>query len=239
MPARSLSWLFLFMVLCVSTSAWSARPDFVPAHIVDDARSSYIFIFTSRVTTAQVAVLSNRFAAQEGVEPRYIFTTAIKGFSATLPEVAARRIAASPQVSYYERNGVVWAVGLEANKRPANPGKGGGDSAVVPQTVPYGIARVGGPLDGTGKHAWVIDTGIDTGHLDLNVGSGANFVYRGKSTVEDGNGHGTHVAGTIAALNNSIDVVGVAAGATVHPVRVLDNSGSGTIDGVIAGVVIQ
>lgn len=58
----------------------------------------------------------------------------------------------------------------------------------------------------------------------------------GKNSPDDGNGHGTHVAGTIAAIDNDCDVVGVADGATVVAVRVLDNSGSGTYSGVIAGV---
>jgi len=91
------------------------------------------------------------------------------------------------------------------------------------QVVPYGILPRWRPIAGGGRHAWVIDTGIDL-TPDLAVGTGANFVLRGKNSVADGNGHGTHVSGTIAALDNAIDVVGVAAGATVHPVRVLDNS---------------
>ncbi len=84
----------------------------------------------------------------------------------------------------------------------------------------------------------MIDTGIDYNHADLNVDTvrAANFVTRGKSSASDGNGHGTHVAGTIAAIDNGIDVVGVAAGATVVPVRVLDNSGSGFYSWVIAGI---
>ncbi|MGQ0560380.1 MAG: S8 family serine peptidase, partial [Gemmatimonadota bacterium] len=57
-----------------------------------------------------------------------------------------------------------------------------------------------------------------------------------KDSPEDGHGHGTHVAGTVAAINNTIDVVGVAANAFVCAVRVLDNSGSGTWEGVINGV---
>jgi subtilisin family serine protease len=70
----------------------------------------------------------------------------------------------------------------------------------------------------------------------VDVGQSANFVSRGKNSPDDGNGHGTHVAGTIAAIDNDFGVVGVAAKATLVAVRVLDNSGSGTISGVIAGV---
>jgi len=81
----------------------------------------------------------------------------------------------------------------------------------------------------------VIDSGIDLDHKDLNVDKAKSKTYVGK-TPDDENGHGTHVAGTIAAINNSIGVVGVAAGAPVVAVRVLDRRGSGSISGVIKGV---
>jgi subtilisin family serine protease len=71
--------------------------------------------------------------------------------------------------------------------------------------------------------------------LTVDVARSKTFLG-GTSTPDDQNGHGTHVAGTIAAKNNSIGVVGVAAGATVVSVRVLDRRGSGSTSGVIAGV---
>jgi subtilisin family serine protease len=70
----------------------------------------------------------------------------------------------------------------------------------------------------------------------VDVARSISFVTRGKNTPDDGNGHGTHVAGTIAALDNGIDVIGVAAGASIVSVRVLDNSGSGSYSWVIGGV---
>ena len=84
----------------------------------------------------------------------------------------------------------------------------------------------------------MIDTGIDLEHTDLNTSKNchANFITRGKNSADGGNGHGTHVAGTIAAINNTQDVVGVASNAYVCAVRVLDNSGSGTWEGVTDGV---
>jgi subtilisin family serine protease len=145
-------------------------------------------------------------------------------------------------IQYYEHNGVIWAVGEQSGGIQANARKGGGGDSTTPepaQVTPYGISRVGGFQDvsGLGFHVWVIDSGIDLDHPDLNVGSGASFIsVKGKKTANDGNGHGTHVAGTIAAIDNDIDVVGVAAGAVVHPVRVLDNSNTGTIDGAVKGV---
>ena len=88
-----------------------------------------------------------------------------------------------------------------------------------------------------GAKAWIIDTGIDLDHPDLNVNGslGRNFIATTK-TPEDDNGHGTHCAGIVAAKNNTIGVVGVAPGATVVPVKVLDRRGSGAYSVIIAGV---
>jgi len=110
--------------------------------------------------------------------------------------------------------------------------------------IPTGVDRIDADLntvakiDGTDERVDVdiaiIDTGIDLKHPDLNVVGGKNC-SSGKS-YDDGNGHGTHVAGIAAALDNSIGVVGVAPGARLWAVRVLNNAGSGTISSVICGV---
>ena len=121
---------------------------------------------------------------------------------------------------------------------PGGGGGGGGGSAA--QTTPWGVTRVGGAIDGTNAgRAWIIDSGIDLDHEDLNVdvANSRSFLSGGQSSnPDDQNGHGTHVAGTVAAIDNSIGVVGVAAGAPVVSVRVLDRKGSGSNSGVIAGV---
>lgn len=109
------------------------------------------------------------------------------------------------------------------------------------QETPSGIARVNGASGYTGSSvAWVVDTGIDLDHEDLNVDASRGFNAftsgRDGKSLDDGNGHGSHVAGTIAALNNDLGVIGVAPGATVIPVKVLDSRGSGSYSGVIAGV---
>jgi len=94
----------------------------------------------------------------------------------------------------------------------------------------------GGVAPPAGARAWIIDSGIDGTHPDLNVNATLSRNYSTGNSWNDGNGHGTHVAGTIAAKNNTIGVIGVAAGAEVVAVRVLNNAGSGTTSGVIAGV---
>jgi len=106
------------------------------------------------------------------------------------------------------------------------------------QTTPCGITNAGGFANAnTSRWAWVVDSGIDLDHPDLNVVT--NSLYA-KSFVggnaDDCNGHGTHVAGTIAARNNSIGVVGVAAGAPVVPVKVFGCSGGSPSSTIISGI---
>lgn len=106
------------------------------------------------------------------------------------------------------------------------------------QTIPWGITRVGGAVNYTGSNvAWIIDTGIDLDHPDLNVNvsKSKNFVKTTK-LPDDDNGHGSHVAGTVAAKNNDIGVIGVAAGAPAVAVKVLDRRGSGAYSVIISGV---
>jgi subtilisin family serine protease len=109
--------------------------------------------------------------------------------------------------------------------------------------VPTGINRIDGDLsktksgDGSGDvnvDIAIIDTGIQLNHPDLNVFKDVSFVNTANGN--DDNGHGTHVAGSAAAKDNDIGVVGVAPGARLWAVKVLDSAGSGTISGVIAGV---
>lgn len=203
---------------------------------LEAAKNSYIIVFKGNVSRKNVSRLANDIARTHAGSVRFTYSNTIKGFSAMLPAAAVEKIANNPNVAYVENNGIAWASVIpeeaKSTKAYGRPTSG----SEPDQVTPWGIERVGGPLDGTGKQAWVIDTGIDLDHPDLNVGVGENFVLIGKKSTDDGHGHGTHVAGIIAAINNTIDVVGVASNATVHPVRVLDDRGSGTIDSVIAGI---
>lgn len=230
------------------STVWSQEPTQVPGQaVIEEAQGSFIFIFDPKqVSRADVPGLARGLVQQRGAGLRHIFTHTIRGFSANISAKGAEQLAKNnPLIQYYEPNGVVWAIDrpvVNPNKKPSDkpgndPGAGEDSTSSEPsQVTPPGISRVRGPRDGSIFHVWIIDTGIDLNHPDLNVGPGANFITQGKNSPDDGNGHGTHVAGTIAAIDNEIDVVGVAAGATVHPVRVLNNSGSGTVDGVVAGV---
>ncbi|GAA4351133.1 hypothetical protein GCM10023185_09570 [Hymenobacter saemangeumensis] len=165
----------------------------------------------------------------KGIRPDKIERTygnVLKGFAAQLTAQEAAALALDPEVAYVEADQVMSISQTSTTTTTTQPA----------QTIPYGINRVGA-ADATGRTAWVIDTGIELNHPDLTVDAARSRSFvPNVSSPTDGNGHGTHVAGTIGAKYNSIGVVGVAANATLVAVRVLDANGSGTSSGVIAGV---
>ena len=108
-------------------------------------------------------------------------------------------------------------------------------STVNEQTIPWGIKRVGWG-DGSGKTVWIIDSGVSLSHPDLNVDTRRSKNFLDDTSPEDDHGHGTHVAGTIAAKNNYIGVVGVAANASIVALKVMNQSGKGSTSSVIAAV---
>lgn len=159
-----------------------------------------------------------------GLRPEQItksFSVALEGFVAkNVSSAELAKLKSNPAVKSVEPDYLI------ALKKPTRPGGGGGGGSAT-QTTPWGITRIGGAGDGTGLTAWVVDSGIDMDHPDLNVDAARSVSFTGDNDPNDGNGHGTHVAGTIAAVNNSIGVVGVAAGANVVSLKVLGNDGSG------------
>ncbi len=156
----------------------------------------------------------------------------IMGFTANLTESQVEALRKDPRVKRIEQN-----ITISLAPYKGKPGGGGGNGGGPdPQVIPYGTTRVGGGAQASSNTAWIIDSGIDLDHPDLNVDvtRSASFLRRGDA--DDQNGHGTHVAGTIAAIDNTIGSVGVAPGSTVVAVRVLDRRGSGSTSGVIAGI---
>ncbi|MBC5991932.1 S8 family serine peptidase [Pontibacter cellulosilyticus] len=184
----------------------------------------------AKMRAASQALLRGKGIASDKIDR--VFGTAIKGMAVGLSIAELQQLRRDPRVAYIEQDRVI-KLAPPAGKGPKD---GGSEST---QDVPWGIQRVGGPGNGAGKTAWVLDSGIDLDHPDLNVDvtrSMSVFTSDPDLTPDDKNGHGTHVAGTIAAKNNNVGVVGVAADATVVAVKVLDYTGSGTYSGVTAGV---
>ncbi len=163
----------------------------------------------------------------------------VGGFGAELTDEEVRQLRRSPAVKFIEVDHPKRALQVTA------------DGAMTPlaqarsrtgQTIPYGIdllrARQVWEL-GTGRNirVGVLDSGIDPDHPDLkaNFKGGRDFVDN-DDDPRDLNGHGTHVAGTIAAINNNFGVVGVAPDVDLFVLRVLDAGGSGTTNNVIRAV---
>ncbi|MDX5403931.1 MAG: S8 family serine peptidase [Bacteroidota bacterium] len=166
--------------------------------------------------------------------PLHVYGKTVRGFSITLNSNELEILRQDAEIEYIEQDQIV----ALAPGNGRGPG-GGGSGTPPPQSTPWGITRVGGAGSGSGKTAWIIDSGVDQDHPDLNVDQGRSVSFLGgkdANNPDDQNGHGTHVAGTIAAIDNTEGVIGVAAGATVVAVRVLDRRGSGSLSGVIAGV---
>lgn len=165
----------------------------------------------------------------------HTYARSVNGFVTLLNTEELLNIQKDHRVEYVEQDQFI------ALKNPGRGKPGGGSTTPPAQSTPWGITNVGGSGNGatSGKKVWVIDSGIDMDHPDLNVDAlnSQSFLSGKQSTNPDDQfGHGTHVAGTIGALDNSIGVIGVAAGVPLVSVRVLDRRGSGTVSGVVAGV---
>ena len=144
-----------------------------------------------------------------------------KAVAGRFPEQAVRGLQNNPNVEYVEPDGTVYALA---------------------QSYPWGIDRVDADVlhsngeTGNGADIAILDTGIDQDHEDLQALLGTGKDFTGKGTWDDGNGHGTHCAGTAGAANNSVGVVGVSTEATLHAGKVLSDSGSGSFSDVAAGI---
>lgn len=202
----------------------------------------YIVVFKPNVRDPETLARSMALSARG--ELRHIYTHAIKGFSASLPEAALNGIRNHPNVAYIEQD---VTVGINQTTTQTSPPSWGLDR----------IDQVGPVTDASGNWdltqsaytyntaasnvtAYIIDTGIYAGHADFGdrVQGGAGFVSSGSGrrattdpSTDDCNGHGTHVAGTVGGGQ-----YGVAKEVKLVPVRVLDCNGSGSTSGVIAGI---
>lgn len=181
----------------------------------------YIVSLRAGVSSQGVA---KEHARKHGAAVSHVYSRALHGYAARMSPHAAARIAADTRVA-----------GVEADLPVSIARKPGTPPPQPAQTVPTGIRRINAVSTSTvDVDVAVIDTGIQPDHPDLNVVGGKNC-QTGTSWA-DGHGHGTHVAGTIAARHNDIGVVGVAPGARLWAVRVLNNQGSGTTSSVLCGI---
>jgi subtilisin family serine protease len=206
-----------------------------PAHAQragDKIAGSYICVFKDNaVSRGNVRAEAMRSAQAEQAQLKHVYTHAVRGFAFNGSDRAVANMKAkNTNIAYCEQDQVMAAPPVRAEGKP-----GGGTQPA--QSTPWGVARVNGGAAGSFGTAWVLDSGIDLDHPDLNVDVARSRTFLGGNTSpDDQNGHGTHVAGTIAARDNNIGVIGVAPGAPVVSVRVLDRRGSGSTSGVVAGI---
>lgn len=153
--------------------------------------------------------------------------------TASLTPAEIEKVKANPNVHAVEEDGLVYAL-PEALVFEGQP-------SILAETVPIGVSQVKAPAAwdasrGKGINVAILDTGIDPTHPDLvaNLKGAVSFVPG--ETIMDGNGHGTHCAGTIGAAINGVGVVGVAPAASLFAVKILSNSGSGQWSWLIAGI---
>jgi len=134
-------------------------------------------------------------AAGHGVAPDFVYRTAVNGFAGAIPPGRLRALRNDPRVAAIVQDNAVYAL--------AKPGGGGSSTG---QVIPEGVKRIGasGAFTGTGIGVAVIDTGVDLSHADLAPVVDAFSSFGVGGSAQDDNGHGTHVAGIIAARNNII-----------------------------------
>jgi subtilisin family serine protease len=181
----------------------------------------------------------NSFFKENGISTdkvQHRYTAAISGFAAQLTTEEANSLKSNPNVFSVEKDYVIEMQGffVESIEKAAK-----GDVTNARQTTECFVSRAGGAGDGAGKNAWVwvIDSGIDLDHPDLNVVTNSSYAksFVGGS-ANDQNGHGTHVAGIIGGINNTIGGRGISSGASVVPVRVFGASGGSSSSTIIAGI---
>jgi len=239
--------LVSFFHACNDTLVEEPFADDVELKSAQNEKTSYIVVLNDAELNAELSNLKGyekrQQAAQKAAdkvmkragitdgELGFVYGTAIQGFSVKIPSGQLKKLENDPAVKYIEENQIITLI--EPKAKP-----GDNDVQAYAETVPWGITRVNGGETYTGtKKAWIIDTGIDLNHPDLNVNTSLSKTYVPRtSSANDDNGHGSHVAGTVAAKKDGVGVVGVAAGAELVAVKVLDRRGSGSYEGVIAGV---
>jgi len=167
-----------------------------------------------------------KVAKSHGLEQRHTYAHALNGFAASIPAARLAALKKDRRVALIEPDQIM---------------------SITAQTIPAGIARIRATrstiakIDGLDERVDVdiaiLDTGIDLSHPDLNVVNHISFVTKDNgSKGNDVHGHGTHVAGIAAALDNDFGVVGVAPGARLWAVKVMDDTGNGPYSTVIKGI---
>lgn len=227
--------VFVLLIALLSLPAAFPRPsiarDVVPGRYIVVLRE-----FAEPVQTAR------DIEPTYGAKVRHVYRHALRGFSAEIPDAVLEAVRRDQRVRYVVPDRVVRVF----QRPPGPPGPRPGPA----QLTPTGVNRIDADLNPTAKIDKIDErVDVDIAVIDTGVAPVADInLYKRVSCLNsslfgcvegagnDGNGHGTHVAGTAAAIDNTVGVVGVAPGARVWGIRVLNNQGFGTDSDVIAGI---
>ena len=186
---------------------------------------SYIVVLKDDVATAAtISDQANRLVTRHGGTVQRTYRHALRGFETRMSAAQARRLAADPTVKYVEQNHTVTITGTQS------PTPSWGLDRIDQRALPLDNSYTY-PNTGSGVRAYIIDTGINFSHNDFRGRAVSGFDAIDGGSADDGNGHGTHVAGTVGGTT-----YGVAKDVTLVGVRVLNNAGSGTYAQVISGI---
>lgn len=225
---KSTRWWRVLAIGAVLSSLLSLTP--AVAQPPDGVRKLVVFQDGVANEAAQAVLVSHGAVVQ-----RQLDNTPFTAFSVVLPEQALPALSQARGVVRVETDFVVEAVG-----KP-------GPASQPAEMLPWSVNRIDADLAwgasrGAGVKVAIIDTGLSKSHADLvgNLKGGVNFVFQ-KGRVDpnkwdDDNGHGSHVAGTVAAMDNDIGVIGVAPQAYLYAAKVLDRNGSGYLSDVVDGI---
>jgi len=196
----------------------------------------------TRVDGPRVVNHVREIAARSRVRVNSVYTNAVGGFAAELTPSQLRAVANDPAVSAVmpdlaveiddgsvgKEAGILRSVNRAAWQVPAGVRRIGARSSKI-TTFSHRATRIDADVA-------ILDTGLDRDHPDLNVVGGYNCTGRNRDKWDDVEGHGTHVAGIVGALDNRIGVVGVAPGVRLWSVKVLDSRGRGFMSWIVCGI---
>jgi subtilisin family serine protease len=185
------------------------------------AAGRYIVVLRSDADTAAVIT---RHRQREGVRPDRTYRSAVRGFAGTLDATQRRALLADPSVVAVVKDEIVR---VAAQVNPTGISRVGARSSTV-----AGIDNIDERVD---ADIAIVDTGVGP-QPDLNIAGGHNCSSSDPNAWHDQHGHGTHVAGTAAAIDNDLGVVGVAPGARIWAVRILNSNGAGLLSWYVCGL---
>ena len=187
------------------------------------APAPYIVVLDDAADARAVATAQ---AQRFGFDVGHVYTSALQGYSAVLTPAAAASLESASGVRWVQRD---TPVSIDAQATPTGVDRANADASPT--------AKINGLDERVDVDVAVIDTGADLTHPDLNIyRAGAKNCSIGAVSANDLHGHGTHVSGTVGALDNGTGVVGMAPGARIWPVKVLTDAGTGLNSDVICGI---